>query len=181
MDMGMLSPGGGTWRYNAKRNLLLHDPLQVYLIGWRPAVGCGLVPPLHMVTCFLMEGGSKSRSASILPPDASACRCRSAFKLGFILWIRRRISPWSRTGYRRVDTFVSMRLHVSAKIHVFLLASRALGFGVARRRAAKSLSSLVGVDGYEGWSACTTQGTLCVTSGWRYRGTPISCNDMSCY
>ena len=40
-----------------------------------------------------------------------------------------------------------MSLRVSSKIHAFFLASRALGLGMALRRATKSLSSLVRVVG----------------------------------
>ena len=46
-----------------------------------------------------------------------------------------------------MKTLVSESLHVSAKIHAFFRDSRALGFGIARLRDAKSLSSLVRVVG----------------------------------
>ena len=40
-----------------QHNVIRRDPLKGYLSGWRRAVKLGLIPPLHMVTGFLGEGG----------------------------------------------------------------------------------------------------------------------------
>ena len=46
-----------------------------------------------------------------------------------------------------METLLSTIFHVASEIHMFSLASRACSFEMALRRAAKILSSLVGVVG----------------------------------
>ena len=55
------------------------------------------------------------------------------------------MSDWSRAGYWRVETLVSTNLHVADKIQELFHASRAFGFGISLLRAAKIMTSLIGV------------------------------------
>ena len=55
------------------------------------------------------------------------------------------MSPWLLAVSWHAETLVSTSLYVSVNIHVFFIASRALVFGIACRRATKIPSSLVGV------------------------------------
>ena len=52
---------------------------------------------------------------------------------------------WSCAGSWRADTLLLMSLHVASNTQEFVLASLDFGSGIALRRAAKSLSSLVRV------------------------------------
>ena len=112
-------------------------------------VGCDLVTSLHPVPCFIVEGGSDVRRESILPLSVSAIRLRSAFGLDAIWFLRRRMRPWWRAKSQHAENIVSTSLHVSAKINMFFFDSHDLGLGNYQQRAAKILSSLVGVVG--GW------------------------------
>ena len=113
------------WYVVMQCDLLCHDPLDIESSGQRHTAGHDLLPPLHLVPCFLVEGGgAEIRRSSIFPPAVSTHHLWSAFKLALIWRLRHCRRPWLRAG--SMETLVSKILHVSAKIHMFLLASCAL-------------------------------------------------------
>ena len=93
----------------------------------------------------LCRGGCAPRNRSISLPFFSVCRQLSSLRLAFIAWTSLQMWAWYLAGSWRAETLSLTSLHVSLKINAFFLSSQALGFGMDLHRAAKSLSSLVGV------------------------------------
>ena len=94
---------------------------------------------------YLCRGGYEARSSLIYPPDVSSHRCRPALNIDLIWELKHRMISWSRAVSLHMDTLVWMSLHTSSTIHMFLLASRDLGFGISLQRSANILYYLVGV------------------------------------
>ena len=93
------------------------------------------------------RGGSAPSSRSISSPASSVRRLLFLLRIALIARPRRWMRAWSLDVPRIMETLSSTSLHVSAKIHVFFLASWAFGLGMDLRRAVKSPSSLVSVVG----------------------------------
>ena len=94
---------------------------------------------LHAPGPAVQEGGQETAS-STLPRWSCA-------KLAVIAFVSCLLSAFPYCGSRRVETLLSMSLHVSAEIQTFHFASRGFGLGTALRRAANSVS---GRDGFSG-------------------------------
>ena len=132
-----------------QRDPLFCDPLVSESSGRGRAAGHNLVPPLHMVPHFLVEGGSEVISSSYFPLAVCTLRRQSAFKISAIWRLRCWRSPWLRVGYWRINNFVLTSLHVSTNIHGFFFYPYALGLGIVLRRYTKSQSFFVTVVGLQ--------------------------------
>ena len=117
--------------------------------GQRRAVEHILITPLNLVPVLLVEGGGGSAPSirSISLPASSVHRYLYPLRLALIARPSHWMWSWSLAGSRSADNILLKILHVSSNIHAFFLASRALGLGMALRRATKSLSSIVGIVG----------------------------------
>ena len=144
-DMGMFSPRGGTRQYRVTCSTMICFRFTQAGVGARS--DAALYHPFIWCHDYLCMWGSKSSSASISSPASSFLRCWSAFRLAFIMRLSHQMNAWSRAGYRSAETLVLTSLHMSTDIHAFFCASRVFCFGIARQRAATSLSTLVGVVG----------------------------------
>ena len=113
--------------------------------GRRRAVDHSLVPPLHPVPGFPVEGGCTPSSRYISSPASSVRRLLYPLSIALITRPRHRIRDWSLAGTQRAETLLSESLHVYSKIQEFFLDPRDFGLGMALYRAAKSPSYLVGV------------------------------------
>ena len=144
------------------------DLLEVKPSGRRRAVERSLIPPLHPVPGFLVDGGSTPSRLSISPPASSVLCIRSPFSIVLITRTRCRRRVWIHARSLRVDNLFSMSLHMHSKIQSFFLSSRDFGFGVALRRTTKSPSSIIGlIRGRRGirvrrpsYSVCYLRGVL---------------------
>ena len=106
-----------------------------------------LYHPLIRCHASWIKGGSAPTSASTSAPASSTHRLLSVVKLALMVRPSLLMIFWPFAVSRRAETLSSTSLHVAAKIHSCLLASRACAFGTALRRAAKILSSPTGSVG----------------------------------
>ena len=145
MGMGMLSPGGGMWRYSYTRSAIIRLRVTRAVGGARSTAA--LYHPFIQCQASLLRGGS-APSNRYTSSSASSFRCRlSSFSLAFIPRPSLLMWAWSLVGSRRAETLLLTSLHVAADIQAFFLASKDLGFVVALRRSTKSPYSLVRVVG----------------------------------
>ena len=124
-------------------------------------------------------GGSAPSSASTSYPHVSNIRLLYPFRLATIARLSLRIRVWSLV-FCHAETLSLTSIHVSCKIHPFLLHSLACGFGTSLRRAANIPSSRVGSD--SGWRGSRLRPVryLCVTSRGSCVGSPTPYSDRCC-
>ena len=102
-----------------------------------------------------MEGVYEARSSSISSSASSILCLRYDFRIALIVRLRLLKRDWTHSRSFRADTLVLTSLHTAYDIQALLLASIAFNFGIALRRSAKSLSSLIRVvGGRRGYLMC---------------------------
>ena len=139
-----MSPGDGTWLYSSTRSAVIRS--SVARAGGGPLFSAALYHPFIRRHASFAFGGSSPSSASTSFPASSTLRFLPPFRLA--LTARPSLRSLARTLVPPlVETLSSASLHVSSEIHAFLCFSRSCGFGTARRRSPKRLSSLVGSFG----------------------------------
>ena len=164
-----------------QREPLCRDPLDSELNGQIQTSGHDLLPPLHLVSCFLVKGDSEVTRSSIFPLAVSTCRCCHPFKLAAIWRIRRQRRPWLCAGSWRMETLVPKSLHMSAKIHVFFLALFNPSDWVSSDGVLQIVHPLLlGWLSYRRGDSCSSRGYFHVLSGLRCRVTQGSSNDTIC-
>ena len=126
--------------------LLGEDPSIAKEAGGGPLFAAAWYHPfIRRHASFAIEGSSPSKASTAFPASSTR-RLLSPFRLAFIARPSLPILVFA-LGSLLADTCSSTSFHVPSDIHTFLCCSRMCGFGTARRRSPKSMSSLVGYFG----------------------------------
>ena len=145
--MGIFYPRGCTWKYRSTRSTVIRS--RVTQSGGGTQLTIALYHPFIMCRDSLWRRSMLPVTAlSNLPlPPSSAPHLLFPLRLALIAWTRRCMRVWFCDRPGSAENLSSTSLHMSAEIHTLFLDSHVFGFWMYLRRAAKSLSSLVGVDG----------------------------------